>query len=105
MAGVGQCGSLKVRKCANPCVFTVNRVRGGAKASGVRRCVRSGLGAVSARGPSNSGHSFSLKFWCVQLYWGKQLQIARRNGRRVQSTGSSHLNSSVTWHAWDNVQG
>ena len=46
-------------------------------------------GAVSARGPSNSGHSFSLKFWCVQLYWGKQLQIARRNGRRVQSRGSS----------------
>ena len=80
-------------------------MRGGAKASGVRRCVRSGLGAVSARGPSNSGHSFSLKFWCVQLYWGKQLQSARRIGRRVQSTGSSHLNSSVTWQAWDNVQG
>ena len=31
-----------------------------ARASGVRRCVRSGAGAVSARGPSNSGHSFSL---------------------------------------------
>ena len=71
MAGVGQCGSLKVRKCANPCVFTVNRsARGGAKASGVRRCVRSGLGAVSARGPSNSGHSFSLKFGVCSFIGG-----------------------------------
>ena len=38
-----------------------------AKASGVRRCVRSGFGAVSARTPSNSGHSFSLKILCAQL--------------------------------------
>ena len=47
-------------------------MHGRAKASGVRRGVRSGCGAVAARGPSNSGHSFSLKFWCAQLYWGKR---------------------------------
>ena len=30
LAGVGQCASLKVRKCVNPCVFTVNlSARGG----------------------------------------------------------------------------
>ena len=58
-----------IRKCANPCVFTINRVRGVAKASGVRRCARSGLGAASARTPSNSGHSFALKFG-VRSYIG-----------------------------------
>ena len=31
VAGVGQCGSLKVRKCANPCVFTINRSARGAE--------------------------------------------------------------------------
>ena len=46
--------------------------------------VRRGCGAGAARPPCNWGHSFSLNFWCVQLYWGKQLQIARRIGRRVQ---------------------
>ena len=40
-------------------------VRGVARASGVRRCVRSGCGAVAARGPSNSGHGFSLKILCA----------------------------------------
>ena len=40
-----------------------------AKASGVRRCVRSGSGAVSARTPSNSEHNFALKF-CVRSYIG-----------------------------------
>ena len=76
MAGVGQCASLKVRKCANTCVFTVHGV---AKASGVRRCVWSGAGTVSARPPSNSGHSFSIKFWCAQVYWGKQGKITFRH--------------------------
>ena len=47
-----------------------------AKASGVRRCVRSGCGAVSARDPSNSGHSFSLKILCAELFRGKQGRIA-----------------------------
>ena len=37
-------------------------MHGVAKASGVRRCVRRGLGAGAGRDPSNSGHSFSLKF-------------------------------------------
>ena len=50
-----------------------------AKASGVRRCVRSGSGAGAARDSSNSGHSFSLQFLCAQLYWGKQGRIAFRN--------------------------
>ena len=50
-----------------------------AKASGVRRCVRSGCGAGLERAPSNSGHSFSFKFWCAQLYWGKEGRIALRN--------------------------
>ena len=54
-------------------------------------------GAVSARGPSNSGHSFSLKFWCVQLYWGKQLQIARRNGRRVQRLRKGKQCAAYYW--------
>ena len=36
-----------------------------AKASGVRRCVRRMCGAGAARGPSNSGHSFALKFLCA----------------------------------------
>ena len=36
-------------------------------------------GAGAARGPSNSGHSFSLKFWCAQLNRGKQGRIAFRN--------------------------
>ena len=54
-------------------------------------------GAVSARGPSNSGHSFSLKFWCVQLYWGKQLQIARRNGRRVQRLRKGKQCAAYCW--------
>ena len=49
-----------------------------AKASGVRRCVRSGAGAGLERPPSNSGHSFALKFLCAQLYWGKQGMIAFR---------------------------
>ena len=40
-------------------------VHGVAKASGVRRCVRRGCGAVAARGPSNSGRSFSLKILCA----------------------------------------
>ena len=52
---------------------------GGAKASGVRRCVRHMCGAGLGRPPSNSRHSFSLKFWCAQLYWGKQGRIAFRN--------------------------
>ena len=42
-------------------------MRGGAKANGVRRCVRSGFGTVSARTPSNSGHSFSLKILCAVI--------------------------------------
>ena len=50
-----------------------------AKASGVRCCARSDAGTVSACGPSNSGHSFSSKFWCTLLYWGKQGRIAFRN--------------------------
>ena len=54
-------------------------VHGVAKASGVRRCVRSGCGAVAARPPCNRGQSFSLNFWCVQLYWGKQGMFAIRN--------------------------
>ena len=33
--------------------------------SGVRRCVRSGAGAGLERPPSNSGHSFALKFLCA----------------------------------------
>ena len=51
VAGVGQCASLKVRKCANPPFLESIGVRGVARASGVRRCVRSGCGAVAARGP------------------------------------------------------
>ena len=35
-----------------------------AKVSGMRRCVRSGAGACAASSPSNSGHSFALKFLC-----------------------------------------
>ena len=32
MIGVGQCANLKVSKCANPCVFAINRrMRGGRK--------------------------------------------------------------------------
>ena len=42
MAGVGQCGSLKVGKCVG--------VYGVAKASGVRRCVRRMCGAGAAPG-------------------------------------------------------
>ena len=77
-------------------------------ASGVRRCKRRGCGAVSARDPSHSGHSFSLKFLCVatlgeaafhnvmlvqmwckrtcgaQLHWGKQGTIAFCNLMLVQ---------------------
>ena len=48
VAGVEQCGSLKVRKYANPRGFSV------AKASAAR--VRHGFGAGAARDPSNSGH-------------------------------------------------
>ena len=44
-------------------------MHGVAKSSGVRRCVRRGAGAVSARDPSNSGHGFSLNF-CVRSYIG-----------------------------------
>ena len=45
VADVGQRASLKIRKCTNPCVG----LHGVAKASGVRRCVQRGCGAVSAR--------------------------------------------------------
>ena len=55
-----------------------------AKASGVRRCVRSGAGTVSARPPSNSGYSFSVKFWYAQFYWGKQGKSAFRNKMLMQ---------------------
>ena len=75
-----------------------------AKASGVRRCVRSGCGAGLGRAPSNSGHSFSFKFWCAQLYWGKQ---GRTDADVVWAhiiTDSSRLNSPVTRQVWDNVQ-
>ena len=48
--------------CESLCFHTKIGVRGVAKASGVRRCVRGGARAVSARTPSNSGHSFALKF-------------------------------------------
>ena len=51
-------------------------MHGIAKASGVRRCVRRGLGAVSARcrrrAAWHAGHSFSLKCLFAQLHWGKQ---------------------------------
>ena len=50
-----------------------------AKASGVRRCVRSGFRAGAAHTPSNSGHNFSMKFWCAQLYQGRQGIITFRN--------------------------
>ena len=68
-----------------------------------------GCGAGLERPPSNSGHSFSVKFWCAQLYWGKQGRIAFRNADADVVwahiiTGSSDLNSSVTWQVWDNVQ-
>ena len=58
-------------------------MHGVAKASGVRRCARCGLGAVAARDPFNSRHSFSWKFLCASLYWGKQGMIALRNVRLV----------------------
>ena len=46
---MGQCASSKARKCANPCVFTVNlSAFGVATGSGVRRCVRRGRGAGAA---------------------------------------------------------
>ena len=51
MAGVGQCASLKVRNVAGVGQCGSLKVT---KAGGVRRCVRT----VSARPPSNSGHSF-----------------------------------------------
>ena len=59
-------------------------MHGVAKASGVRRCLRRSLGTVSARDLSNSGHSFSLKFLCAQLHWGKPGMIALRNVMLVQ---------------------
>ena len=55
-----------------------------AKASGVRRCVRSGCGTVLARDPSNSGHGFSSKILCAELFWGKQGRIAFRNTMLMQ---------------------
>ena len=50
--------------CESLCFQSIG-VRGVARASGVRRCGRSGCGGVAARGPSNSGHSFSLKILCA----------------------------------------
>ena len=43
-----------------------------AKASGVGRCVGHGFGAGAARDPSNSGHSFSLKFLCAYSIGGSK---------------------------------
>ena len=51
MAGVGQCASLKVRKCVNPCVFTVNLAARGRESSETlctARCRRD-FGAGAAR--------------------------------------------------------
>ena len=62
-----------------------------AKASGVRRCVRSGSGAGAARDPSNSGRSFSLQFLRAQLYWGKQGGIAFRKIMLMQMWVQAHM--------------
>ena len=49
--------------CESLCFHSKSECTGLRKlAHGVRRCVRRGLGAASARDPSNSGHSFPSKF-------------------------------------------
>ena len=70
---VGQCASLKVRKRANPCVFTINLSAQVAKASsGVRRCVQRGRGAVSARSWHRAAWHAGQFFCqiCVHMYIG-----------------------------------
>ena len=51
--------------CKSLCFHSKSECAGGAKASGVRRCVRDGCGAGSARAATNSGHSFSFKILCA----------------------------------------
>ena len=65
VAGVGKCATLKVRKCANPCLFTINLT---AQSCEMRGCVRSACGgAGAARGPSDSARAqlVSENFTCV----------------------------------------
>ena len=113
VAGVGQCGNLKVRKCANPCVFTVICLHGVAKASVVRRGVRGGCGAGAARVWNAPrlivGVVFFEIFVCVVILGEARHDYFSQYNADADVvwahiiTGSSHLNSSVTWQAWDNV--
>ena len=66
MAGVRQCGSLKVRKCANRCIFTENLSAHGRESWWFETLVAAGSqrgsGAGLRRDPCNTGHSFFVFF-------------------------------------------